>query len=289
MSRTPHPTDPMAVLLRRQMALTRAARLLLWGTFLAAAGWAGLRDGGRGPQTVVWVLAGGLGVWALAALHGLRIARCVRLGTVLMGLGQLDNAEVWLRRAVGQFTFSTQGKYFAGQQLASLAFARGSYDAAIDLCRVLLRRHPGGTGRQALNVRLLLADALLLRDRPAEAREALGPVYRRRLSLVERMKLLPIRLRCELAVGDAESAARELPEQVRLAELLDSAGAALAHALLAEACRRLGRDIEAAFLRRRAALYHDLEPLVERYPVLTPIAAAGNSPAAGTPHPVSGE
>jgi len=289
MSRSSPQRAAIAAQLRRQLALARAARLLLLATFLAAAAWAALRDGGPGPLAIVWVLAVGLGVWVLAGLHALRIVRCVRLGTVLMGLGQLDNAEIWLRRAVGQFTFSVRGKCLAGQQLASLMFTRGSYDATIDLCRELLRRRPGGTGRQALNARLLLADALLLRDRPVEAREVLGPVDGRRLSLVERMKLLPIRLRCQLAAGDAASAARELPEQVRLAELLDSAGAALVHALLAEACRRLGRDVEAAFLRRRAALYHDLEPLLERYPVLAPPAAAGDAPGAGPPGRLPGE
>jgi len=86
------------------------------------------------------------------------------------------------------------------------------------------------------------------------------------------MKLLPIQLRYELAADYPAAAAQSLPEKLQIAELLDSPRAALVHALLAEACRRNHMPAQQAFLAERAWLYHDLDQLAPRYPVIALIA-----------------
>ena len=65
-----------------------------------------------------------------------------------------------------------------------------------------------------------------------------------------------------------EEAIRELPWMIRRAELLDSPRAALVHALLAKACRALGREDQALRLSRRAELYHDSGELRKEYEIL---------------------
>jgi hypothetical protein len=103
------------------------------------------------------------------------------------------------------------------------------------------------------------------------AYDAMRPVYDTQLSLSDRMKLLPVQLRYELAADHSSASVNALAEKVRVAELLDSSQAALVHAMLAEACRRESMPDQQAFLLKRARLYHDLEPLAEQYALITPI------------------
>jgi hypothetical protein len=121
----------------------------------------------------------------------------------------------------------------------------------------------------------MLAESLLSLDRVGEAYEAMRPVYDVPLTLADRMKLLPVQLWYELQAGQAIASVESLPEKVRIAELLDSQQAALVHAMLAGPCRQRAMPAESEFLLRRARLYADLEPIIQRYPVLAPI---GSSP-----------
>jgi hypothetical protein len=118
----------------------------------------------------------------------------------------------------------------------------------------------------------MLADSLLMLDRAQEAYEALRPVYDQPLSLAERMKLLPVQLRYELAADHSASAVRDLREKARIAELLEPQRAGLVHALLAEACRREGLEPQRDFLARRAAIYTDVPELMRKYPPLARFA-----------------
>ena len=110
-------------------------------------------------------------------------------------------------------------------------------------------------------------------DRRDEAYEAMRPVYDVPLSLLDRMKLLPVQLRYELAANHTASAVRELGEKIKVAELLDAPGAALVHALLAEACDRQAMGRQRDFLTARAWLYHDLTDLADRYELIAPLTA----------------
>ena len=222
------------------------------------------------------VLAIGLGLLVLAGLlaaNSIRLAREVQAGGVLISIGKLDDAEVWLRRGLTQFAISRRAKIMAAQMLASLLVYRRQYEDTVAVCRELLRQPIRRIHHIWIDTRLMLADSLLALGRLAEAHEAMLPLFGVPLSLEARMQLLPIQLRYELAAGHAASAASALQQKVRIAELMDSPSACLTHALLAEACRRQNLTDQQSFLAERARLYHDLEPLARLHPIIEPIAA----------------
>lgn len=260
---------------RRQMLMIRVVRAGLLLFVIGAVVWATALPAPGNKQTVFLVAMGSLLLWFLLMVSSARFAQQVQAGSTLLSIGHLDDAEVWIRRALARFSLSARGKMLAGQCFASLFFRRDKHPEVVAICRELLRYRLLARVRSIwVNVRLMLADSLLMLDRVGEAYEVMRPVYDDGpLSLAERMKLLPIQLRYELAADHAGSAVQALDEKVRIAELLDSPRAALVHALLAEACRRRAMPDCQAFLSERARLYHDLDSLAERYPVIAPIAA----------------
>ncbi len=268
-------TDDLAILLRRFSRQMLMLRVLYWlmmvVVFVLVIGVSGADRVTTGHLILVAI---GLPIVIVAAASiSLSLTRQVQAAAILMNLGKLDDAEVWIKRTLTGFSLSRRAKVTAAQLLASLMMLRGRHEAVVAICRALLHQPLNRLRHVWVEARLLLADALLLLGRLGEAHEALIPVYGVPLSLGVRMKLLPIQLRYELAAGHSGSAVAALPEKVRIAELMDSTNAALTHALLAEACRRENRVAEQDYLAERARLYGDLPPLAERHPVISPIAA----------------
>lgn len=258
---------------RRQLMLVRCLRYLLALGLVAALGGSMLSPDWQWRQMIVLAGTGIVLTWLVLLMKATRQAREVQTGSALLATGQLDEAEVWLMKVMGRFSLSLQAKLLACAELASLLFRQNRYQDVADTCRELLRQPLNRMQNVMVAARLLLADSLLLLDRIQEAYEAMRPIYDYPLSLTEQMKLLPVQLRYELAANHAASAVKALPEKVKIAELLDAPQAALVHALLAEACLRQAMNRQGQFLLERARLYHDLEPLAQRYAVLAPIAA----------------
>jgi hypothetical protein len=260
--------------LRLHIRLIRAIRVLFLAATAGAVLWAVRLPGPDDKRAMFAIFMATLVSWMIMMLNSARLGRYVRTATALLGLGHLDDAEVWLRRALERFSMSARTKIIAAQQLASLLFRRDEHAKVVVVCRGLLRERLFHLQHVWVNTRLMLADSLLMLGHVAEAYEAIRPVYDAPLSLAERMKLLPIQLRYELAAEYPAAAVQALPEKLQIAELLDSPRAALVHALLAEACRRSNLAEQQAFLAERAWLYHDLDQLAIRYPVIAAIAAS---------------
>ncbi|MBI4579517.1 MAG: hypothetical protein HY718_07445 [Planctomycetes bacterium] len=268
-------TTQIDVLLRRfhqHIRLIRLARGLLLGGTAVAVFWAASLAQPESKRMIFMVFMGTLVIWVLAMVSAARLARCVRTAATLVSIGQLDDAEVWLRRVLEGFSLSARAKILACQQFASLLFRRDAHAQVVQICTELLKERLSGLQQIWVTTRVMLADSLLMLDRVPDAYDAIRPIYDVPLSLADRMKLLPVQLRYELAADHAAAAAQGLPDKLRIAELLDSARAALVHALLAEACRRCNMPRQQAFLAERARLYHDLDQLAARYPVIAPIA-----------------
>jgi hypothetical protein len=261
-------------LFRRQVRTIRVFRVLLLAGTAAAVLWATQLPSPDNKRAMFAIFIGTLVIWALIIINSARVARYVQTAGALLSIGQLDDAEVWLRRVLERFSLSARTKILACQQFASLFFRRDDHPSVVIICSELLKHRLTRLHSIWLNTRLMMADSLLMLDRVPEAYDAMRPVYDAPLSLSDRMKLLPIQLRYELAADHASASVEALPDKLRIAELLDSARAALVHALLAEACRRNNMAEQQAFLTERAWLYHDLDQLASRYPLIAPIAAA---------------
>lgn len=263
----------------RQIRLIRVVRIALILGTLAVILWASQLPAPLNKQVMFGVFIATLMIWVVSLINTSQQTRLVRTAGALLGIGQLDNAEVWLQRALRRFTLSIRTNAMVLQHFASLLFRRDAHEQVVQICRSLLKQHFAGLRQIWVNTRLMMADSLLMLDEVAEAYEAIRPVCDVELSLADRMKLLPIQLRYELAADYPDSALQNLPEKLQLAELLDAPRAALVHALLAEACRRTHKPEQEAYLARRARLYHDLEPIASRYPIIAVVA--GSAPGSG--------
>lgn len=269
----PSQIDMLLRTFRRQMRITRVLRFaLLIGTAIVLF-WAINMPGPYRKQVMFGVFIATLIVWVLSMINTARLARSLRTASALVGVGQLDNAEIWLRRTLEKLSLSTRTKVLAFQQMASLLFRRDAHADVVAVCGALLEQRISSLKPVWINTRLMMADSLLMLDRACDAYDAIRPVYDVPLSLSDRMKLLPIQLRYELAADHAEAATQGMPEKLQIAELMDSPRAALVHALLAEACRRSNMAEQQAYLTERAWLYHDLDQLAERYPIIAPVAS----------------
>jgi len=259
---------------RRQLRMIRVARFVLLAGTAVAVIWASRLPHPDNKRMMFAIFIGTLVIWVLTMIKNAKDGRYVQTAGALLSVGQLDDAEVWLRRVLEQFSLSARAKLVACQQLASLLFRRDDHQNVVRVCAELLQQRSGRLHSIWINTRLMMADSLLMLDRVPEAYDAIRPVYDATLSLSDRMKLLPLQLRYELAADYPSAAVQALPEKLQIAELLDSPRAALVHALLAEACRRTHMTEQQAFLTERAWLYHDLDELAVRYPVIAPIAAS---------------
>jgi hypothetical protein len=217
--------------------------------------------------------------WVLLMIFSIRQVRSANQASVYIASGRLDLAEEQLKSALNAFSLYKTGKLLVCHNLAVVSHGRKNYGAAAELCAGVLSLSSGLSRHVSRLCRILLADCRLFLGDSSAAHKVLEPLAGPDLDLPlsERLMLLPVELRCRIAEGDFEGAASSLPKKVRLAELLESPKAALVHALLARACRRVGELTAAAFLQRRAELYHDLESLGGEYPILNDSPAEGTS------------
>lgn len=257
--------------MRRHLLLGSVIRMLLLGIvalgFVATWLWPDSPE--RAEQlwfAAVFAAAG----WVSLAMFSARQVRATNQASVYISTGRLDLAEERLMDAMRLVSLYRTGKLLICHNLAVVAHGQKNYAAAAELCDGLVAAGAGvsrGLGRMC---RILLADCRLLLGDTAAAVEAIAPLSLDHpdLGLSEQLMLLPVQLRCQAATGQFEAAAEAVDRKVRLAELLDAPKAAVVHAILARACRAVGRTEIAEFLRRRAELYHDLTTLTEQCPVL---------------------
>lgn len=268
-----HELEALLRTFRRQVALATGVRIALIVLLGAGLLWSMQLPQESGRRAILAVLGIGLMLVLLAAVGTLRLTRDVQAGNMLMSRGRPEEAAVWLRRALRRFSFSTQGKFIAAQQMGMVLLRQDAYSQVVRLCREMLKHRLTRWRSVWFAVRLMLADSLLMLHREAEAYDALQPVFSAPMSLLERMRILPVQLRYELASDNTAAAVSDLEEKTRIAELLDAPRAALVHALLAEACDRESMPEARDYFLQRAWLYHDLNKLARRYDLLAPVAA----------------
>ncbi len=233
------------------------------GMFLSNGG------GEREEQMSSALLLVGLS-WMLLMVISIRQIRRANQASVYIASGRLDLAEQQLKGALVAFSLYRQGKLLICHNLAVVAHGKKNYDAAATLCDGVLSMRKALSRNVDRLCRILLADSRLFLGEADSAAAALQPLSSGDggLGLPTRLMLLPVELRCQTVLGAFSEAVSSLSVKIKLAELLDSAKAALVHALLARACRETGQVAAADFLLRRARLYHNLGELAQDYPFL---------------------
>jgi tetratricopeptide (TPR) repeat protein len=247
-----------------RMAAATLARWLLVVAFVLAIAAIGpfgtMATAKAATLSMLLVLLG----WVLLVHVSIKAAQYAQLGAALLAHGDLEQAESALLRAMRSASVFRGALLFACQQFGALLAARKRYAEAARVFQTLLRYASGRFGSLRslhASARLMLADCELAMGHLDAAYSAFRPVFDMPLTLSDKLMLLPIELRYALASGHVDSAVADLPDKVRHAEMLEAPQAAWVHVLLADACERTGRTASAMFLRRRAALYHDLNDL----------------------------
>lgn len=270
--------DTLLRCFRRRMAYSTATRwLIVLSILLAFAVPAPSEATGPSVFATLWLVMVLLG-WLLLVVVSIRAAQTAQLASTLLSAGRLDEAEQALARVLTSYSIFRSTLLAASQQLGALLHARKQHSQAVKVFQTILWSVGGRVGRQRsleATVRLLWADCELAIGNLQGAYAAFQPVYGLPLTLPERLMLLPIELRYDLAAGYTKHAVTNLSEKVRHAELFESPQAAWVHAMLAEACRREGMANRAEFLHRRAMLYHDLNDLPPMLSVISGESAEG--------------
>jgi len=210
-------------------------------------------------------------VWLLLSYQSVKGQRLAAQSPSLIASGEFDAAEEQIEQALRSFSLFRTAKLISLHHLAVLRHAQKRWQDSAALCRTLLGQRLGQLKGLSRPSRLLLADALLELGDVGGAYQALAALYEQRLSLGEAMNLLLVQLDYESRISAWEAM---LPtgttyKRVQLAELMPSASGARAHALMALAAKKLGREEWATWLRRRAELLADREELIKERPILT--------------------
>ena len=252
-------------LLRRELTLTSLVKFALVGGAMACV-FLGPVLGWRGDAGLALA---GLGVaWIVLSYRSMKGSRWAADSPGLIASGQYDRAEHHIEQALRSFSLFRAVKLLSVHHLAVLRHAQRRWQDAAILCRALLGQRLGtmqGISRQS---RLILADALLEMGDTRGAYEAIAGLYDQRLSLGEAMNLLVVQLDYEGRIGAWGRMMENVQSKVELCELMPTAGAARAQALLALAAKRTGRIDWAQWLRRRVELLVDVQRLAKERPML---------------------
>jgi hypothetical protein len=209
-------------------------------------------------------------VWIVLSYQSVKGQRLAAQSPSLIASGEFDAAEQQIEQALRSFSLFRNAKLISLHHLAVLRHAQKRWQDSAALCRTLLGQRLGTLKALSRPSRLLLADALLELGDVGGAYHALAALYDDRLSLGEAMNLLLVQLDYESRISAWEAMVPKgtTYKRVQLAELMPSASGARAHALMALAAKKLGRDDWANWLRRRAELLEDREQLVKERPIL---------------------
>lgn len=264
--------------LRRDMTLAVA---------LKAAGFAAVVAGAFAASSVgipPWIVV--LLTLAVGVPVGLRRLRGTHLAAdspALIARGEYDEAERQIERVLNSFGLFRSVKLLGVHHLAALRHAQKRWGDAALLSSALLRQRLGGLPGVARTARLLLADSLLeLGDLPG-THAALTDLHAQTLTLAEAMTLLVVQLDYEARVAAWPAMLANVGRKVQLAELMPAGPSARVQALLALAAVRAGNADLAGWLRRRVELLTDVDALVARRPILSPVF--GGADRTGDPPP----
>ncbi|MFQ5490222.1 MAG: hypothetical protein ACE5GE_05825 [Phycisphaerae bacterium] len=275
---TAQPDASIAQRFRRQMRLAS----LLQGCLIVAlcVTLVVFYRGGRAWQ--IWTVLGlgaMAGLWIAMSWRTIKQVRSARSSSTLLAQGQLEEARRKLLQVLEGPSPLRSGKILACHYLAVSAHLDSAYREAAIICRSLLRYRLGSMNSIATATRMVLADSLLMLNDTAGAGPVVQAIQQSPLSLSDRMTMLPIELRYQLAAGRSEQAVEDLTGKVKIAELLEAPGSALTHVLLAEACRRMDMPQQQEYFLRRARLLADVEPIVRKYhDLLNQVTPATSAP-----------
>lgn len=264
--------DNAILKIRRDLTIGSLLRTLLLLALLA-----GLF---MGPAARPIIVLSVLAVWAVLSVSSAKGSRLAAGSSSLIAAGHYDEAEKQIEQSLQSFSLFRSSKLLGLHRLALLRHAQRRWEESAALSKTLLTQRLGSLEGLGKSSRLMLAEALLETGELNGAGAVFADLHQQRLALSEALKLLQLQIDhlarlgawSDLAppadVPPQHPAWRTLASRIQMAELLPGAESARTQACLALALKKVGREDEADWLRRRVELLADVEKLTRERPAL---------------------
>jgi hypothetical protein len=243
-------------------AVVRAALLLSAAACMLVGPLLGLHSDGMVALMVVG------GIWMVLSYRSMYGTRLAADSPSLIAAGQFEQAESRIDSALRSFSLFRTAKLLSLHHLALLRHAQRRWRESSLLCQALLAQKLGNLQALSRTTRLLMADSMLQIGDLRGMYEAMGGLYRYRLSLGEALTLQLLQLEYGSRIGAWEPMLESVAVKVQMSELMPSLNAARSQALLALAAYKKGRVQLAQWLRRRAELLAETAAIAAERPVL---------------------
>lgn len=225
---------------------------------------------GAGGWLVVLCL---IGLWLWTVVRSRQVMLRVPQITMLIDTAP-SSAEDMLAAVLSRRVMERPLRWSLYHRLAMLRHRQGRMHEVVAIGNALLRHRIGGKSARILadqhwriritrgaaggsvrnHLLLIMTEAhLMVRDLHGMHR-TLCELHRGKLSLVERLQLLALQTRYELASGYVDNVLVGSDEKVHLAEMMPASQAGAMHMMLALAAQRAGQTEFASWLRQRARL-----------------------------------
>ena len=246
---------------RRDLTLSLALKIgLVVGGFICL----GLAEGSERA----YVVTGFMVIWLMLSFKSAKPSRLIADSPALISLGRYEEAEASLDQALRSFSMFRTVKVLSLHHLAVLRHKQRRWSDAAKLCQAVLGQRLGGLNSLSKPSQIMLADALLQLGDLQGAHAAITQLYNFRLSLAEALQLMLLQLDYETRIGAWASALAGVEHKAQMCELLASADAATAQAMMALAAKKLGQAAWSDYLRQRVELLADVNELCLRKPIL---------------------
>ncbi len=239
--------------LSRQLALDTALWWCLRLTLLMVMVYALAGGAGHGhPALAVFflIVAGG---WLAHSYASARVAQQLPQITELIEGGGTQ-AESLIATALRRAPLQRSVRLLLYHRLAMLRHRQRNYEESAAIAHTMLRYPLGPVTEIRPHLLLILGESRLLARDFWQTWYALTMLYRCRLNLIERLQVLTLQTRYEVATGQDAAALRDLDRKIALCELMPAPQCGAMHAILAVASRRRHDTALADWLRRRADL-----------------------------------
>ena len=220
-------------------------------------------------NTTGWgILALGLAIASLVLLLrlGSLTARVTRELPRASAMIEADPAaaEAWLSNLMMLPGLDRVSRVVLYHRLAVLRHRTGRHAEAHDICEEMLQLPKVAALDIAPHLLLIVAEARLLRGDFYGCYLSLLQLFNQDLGLVERLQLLALQTRYQMACDQLTTTLHQLPVKLEMIDLMPNRQAAPMHGLLATAARRTHQVELAQWLRRRG----ELLGRIDEFPVI---------------------
>ncbi len=201
-----------------------------------------------------------LGVWIYVSVTSVKVAQ--QLST-MSGLVDRDpaRAEDALAKLMRRRMLQRSVRLLLYHRLAVLRHRQGRFDESSAIGLAVLGEDARAIRALESHLWLMIGDGRLQCGDTGGAYASISRLHGMTLRLPERLQLLTLQTRYEIATGHDGSALSDLARKIRFAELMPAGQCGAVHALLAIAATRQDKPVLADWLSRRAALLCSPEQL----------------------------